>query len=258
MAKEILGNEQFHIKLKKGDVGRYVLLPGDPKRAKLISEYFDNPVEVSNNREYAIYNGYLDGELVTVCSTGIGGPSTAIAVEELANIGAHTFIRVGTCGGMDLDVEAGDLVIATGAIRMDGTSREYAPMEFPAVSNFELCSSIIEGAKNLKLKHHVGVVQSKDSFYGQHSPETKPVYYELENKWNAWLRLGCLASEMESSTLFTVASYRKVKAGALFLCINNQERQKQGLSNELFEDVNLVIKAGIEALKIQIKKDKCD
>ncbi|WP_300410410.1 uridine phosphorylase [Lagierella sp.] len=259
MTREILGEEQFHIKLRKGDIGEYVLLPGDPKRSKLIAQYFENPVLVADNREYCIYNGFLDGVKVTVCSTGIGGPSTAIAVEELVNIGAKTLIRVGTCGGMDLDVKSGDVVIATGAIRMDGTSREYAPIEYPAVSDFDICDSLVRASKLLDFSYHVGVVQSKDSFYGQHSPETKPVSSELENKWKAWLRLGCLASEMESSTLFIVSSYRKVKAGGVFVCINNQERQKQGLENSLYEDVDRAIKVGIEAIKIQIEKDKkCD
>ncbi len=259
MTKEILGNEQFHIKLQKGDIGEYVFLPGDPKRSKLIAEYFDSPQLVADNREYCIYNGFLDGVKVTVCSTGIGGPSTAIAVEELVNIGAKTLIRVGTCGGMDLDVKAGDVVIATGAIRMDGTSREYAPIEYPAVSDFDICDSLVQSSKNLNLRYHVGVVQSKDSFYGQHSPQTKPVSYELENKWKAWLQMGCLASEMESSTLFIVSSYRKVKSGGVFVCINNQERQRRGLENSLYEDVNRGIKVAVEAVKIQIKKDKrCD
>ncbi|MDO5018505.1 MAG: uridine phosphorylase [Lagierella massiliensis] len=259
MTREILGEEQFHIKLKKGDIGKYVLLPGDPKRSKLISKHFETPELISDNREYCIYNGYLNGEKVTVCSTGIGGPSTAIAVEELCNIGADTFIRVGTCGGMDLDVKSGDIVIATGAIRMEGTSREYAPIEFPAVSNFEICDSLVKASQVLKLPYHTGIVQSKDSFYGQHSPQDKPVSYELENKWKAWLRLGCLCSEMESSTLFTVASYRRVRAGAVFVCINNQERQKKNLSNKIIDDVNIGIKTAIQALKIQIDKDKkCD
>ena len=198
---------QYHIGLKEGDVGKYVILPGDPKRCQKIAQYFDNPQLVADRREFVTYTGYLDGEKVSVTSTGIGGPSAAIALEELVKVGADTFIRVGTCGGMQLDVKSGDLVIATGAIRMEGTSKEYAPIEFPAVANLNVVNAIVDAAKKLDFPHHIGVVECKDSFYGQHSPEIMPVSYELQNKWEAWKRLGCLASEMESAALFTVASY---------------------------------------------------
>ena len=131
----IASERQLHIDLVPGDVGKYVLLPGDPGRCEKIAKYFDNPVHVRTNREYVTYTGTLLGEKVSVCSTGIGGASASIAMEELANVGADTFLRVGTCGGIDLDVKSGDVVIATGAIRMEGTSREYAPIEFPAVAD---------------------------------------------------------------------------------------------------------------------------
>ena len=204
---------QYHIGLKQGDVGKYVILPGDPKRCAKIAQYFDEPKLVADNREYVTYTGYLDGEKVSVTSTGIGGPSAAIALEELVNVGAETFIRVGTCGGMQIDVKGGDIVIATGAIRAEGTSKEYAPIEFPAVANLDVTNALVQASKNLGYTSHTGVVQCKDSFYGQHSPETKPVSDELLNKWEAWKRLGCLASEMESAALFVVASYLNVKVG---------------------------------------------
>ena len=191
----------------------------------------------------------LNGVKVSVTSTGIGGPSAAIALEELVKVGAKYFIRVGTCGGMDLDVKSGDLVIATGAIRMEGTSKEYAPIEFPAVANYDIVTALINGAKNLNLPYHVGVVECKDSFYGQHSPEKMPVSYELMNKWEAWLKLGCLASEMESAALFTVASYLRVKVGSIFLVVANQERERQGLENPVVHDTETAIKAAIEAIK---------
>lgn len=111
--------KQYHIHCVEGDVGRYCILPGDPGRCASIAEYFENPVLVAQNREYTVYTGTLLGEKVTVCSTGIGGPSAAIAMEELHNVGADTFIRVGTCGGIDLDVQSGDVVIASGAIRFE-------------------------------------------------------------------------------------------------------------------------------------------
>ncbi len=240
---------QYHIGLKEGDVGEYVILPGDPKRCEKIAKYFDNAKLVADRREFTTYTGYLNGVKVSVTSTGIGGPSASIAMEELVKVGAKYFIRVGTCGGMDLDVKSGDLVIATGAIRMEGTSKEYAPIEFPAVANYDIVTALINSAKKLNLPYHVGVVECKDSFYGQHSPELMPVNYELQNKWNAWLKLGCLASEMESAALFIVASYLKVKVGSIFLVVANQEREKLGLENPVAHDTELAIKTAVEAIK---------
>ena len=247
---------QYHIGLKEGDVGSYVILPGDPKRSEKIAQYFDNPVKVGDNREYITYTGYLDGVKVSVTSTGIGGPSAAIALEELSKIGAHTFIRVGTCGGIDLDVKSGDLVIGQAAIRTEGTSKEYAPIEFPAVADFEITSALKESANKMGLKSHVGVVQCKDSFYGQHEADLMPVSYELTNKWEAWKRLGTLASEMESAALFTVGSFLKVRVGSCFLVVANQEREKKGLDNPVVHDTDLAIRLGIEALRKLIKEDK--
>lgn len=252
----VYSDAQYHINMKEGDVGRYVLLPGDPKRCSKIAKYFDAPVVVADNREYVTYTGYLDGVKVSVTSTGIGGPSAAIAMEELVNIGADTFIRVGTCGGMNVDVMGGDLVIATGAIRMEGTSREYAPIEFPAVADFGIANALVKAAENLNKKYHEGVVHCKDSFYGQHAPESKPVGYELINKWDAWMKMGTLASEMESAALFTVAAYRKVRAGSVFLVVANQERRRLGLDDPQEHDTEAAIATAIEALRILIKEDK--
>lgn len=249
-------NKLYHIQVAKGEVGKYVILPGDPKRCKQIAEYFDNPQLIADNREYVTYTGTLDGEKVSVTSTGIGGPSAAIAMEELAMCGADTFLRVGTSGGMDIDVKGGDLVIANGAIRMEGTSKEYAPIEFPAVPDFAVTTALAEAARQSGKPYHVGVVQCKDSFYGQHSPETKPVGYELQDKWNAWLELGCKASEMESAALFTVGSYLHVRVGSVFLVIANQERAKAGLDNPVIHDTDAAIKTAIEAIRILIKEDK--
>lgn len=241
---------QYHIGLKKGDVGEFVILPGDPKRCEKIAQFFENPVKIADRREFVTYTGYLDGVKVSVTSTGIGGPSAAIALEELVKVGAKTFIRVGTCGGMDINVKGGDIVIATGAIRAEGTSKEYAPIEFPAVANLDVVNALVEGAKKLGYNYHTGIVQCKDSFYGQHSPQTMPVANELLSKWNAWKRLGCLASEMESAALFVVASYLKVKIGSVFLVVANQEREVQGLENPVVHDTESAIKSAIEAIKI--------
>lgn len=242
--------KQYHIGLKKGDVGKYVILPGDPKRCEKIAQYFDNPQLVGDNREFVTYTGYIDGEKVSVTSTGIGGPSAAIALEELTKIGATTFIRVGTCGGMAIDVKGGDIVIATAAIRMEGTSKEYAPIEFPAVANLEIVNALVKSASELGYTYHTGVVQCKDSFYGQHNPEKMPVHYELQNKWEAWKKLGCLASEMESAALFVVASYLGVKIGSVFLTVANQEREKENLENPVVHNTEMAIKTAINAIKI--------
>lgn len=247
---------QYHVGLKEGDVGKYVLLPGDPKRCAKIAEYFDNAKLVADRREYVTYTGYLNGEKVSVTSTGIGGASAAIAMEELVKVGATTFIRVGTCGGMDLDVQGGDVVVATGAIRMEGTSKEYAPIEFPAVADFDVMNALVEASKHLGYKYHTGVVQCKDSFYGQHDPQRMPVSYELTNKWEAWKRLGCLASEMESAALFVVSNFLRVKTGSVFLVVANQEREKLNLENPVVHDTESAIKTAIEAIKILICNDK--
>ena len=210
-------DKQYHIQVGEGEIGRYVILPGDPKRCEKIAGYFDDAKLVADSREYVTYTGYLEETKVSVTSTGIGGPSAAIAMEELVKAGADTFLRIGTCGGMQTDVLSGDIVIANGAVRMEGTSKEYAPIEFPAVPDIQIVNALIKGAESLKQTYHVGVVQCKDSFYGQHSPETKPAGYELLNKWEAWKRMGCLASEMESAALFIVAASLRVRAGTCLL-----------------------------------------
>ena len=246
---------QYHLQIRKGDVGRYVILPGDPKRCKKIAAYFENPVLVADSREFVTYTGTLDGVKVSVTSTGIGGPSASIAMEELIQCGADTFIRIGTCGGMALDVEGGDIVVATGAIRAEGTSKEYAPIEFPAVADLTVTNALVQAAKNLGKKWHAGVVQCKDSFYGQHQPEKHPVSYELLNKWEAWLRMGCIASEMESAALFIAGAYRRVRVGSLFLVVANQERAKKGLPNAQVHDTDLAIRVAIDAIRKMIDKE---
>lgn len=249
-------DRQYHIQVAEGEVGRYVILPGDPKRCEKIAAHFENPRLIADSREYVTYTGYLDGEKVSVTSTGIGGPSAAIAMEELSRVGADTFIRVGTSGGMALEVKSGDVVIASGAIRMEGTSREYAPIEFPAVADVEVTRALIQAARKLGQEYHVGVVQCKDSFYGQHSPETKPVGYELLNKWDAWVKCGCLASEMESAALFVVGSWLKLRVGTVLLTMANQERAKKGLPNPVVHDTEAPIQTAVEAIRSLIRQDR--
>ena len=247
---------QYHIRCKAGDVGRYVFLPGDPGRCESIAAHFDNPVHVGMNREYNIYTGTLLGEKVSVCSTGIGGPSAAIAMEELVAIGTHTFIRIGTCGGIHMDVKPGDVVVASGAIRYEHTSLEYAPIEVPAVPDFSVTAALKAASEDLGYPTHVGVVQCKDAFYGQHAPERSPVSYDLLQKWESWKRLGVKASEMESAALFVVAAALGVRCGSCFHAVWNQEREKAGLAMPMTEDTSGAIRVGIEAMKRIIAADK--
>lgn len=244
---------EYHIKVNADMIGKYVIMPGDPKRCALIAQYLDDAKLVADSREFVTYTGYLDGEKVSVTSTGIGGPSAAIALQELAHCGAHTFVRIGTCGGMQTDVIGGDVVVATGAVRMEGTSREYAPIEYPAIADLDVVNALVTVAKDMNISVHTGVVQSKDSFYGQHSPLSMPVGYELENKWEAWKRMGCKASEMESAALFIVGSYLRVRVGACFLVVANQEREAQGLETPEVHDTDMAIRVAVEAIRMLIK-----
>ena len=246
----------MHLDITSDQVGKYVFLPGSVERAALIAEHFDNPVKIAHKREFLTYTGTLEGVPVTVTSTGIGGPSACIAIEELHSCGAHTMMRVGSAASTSQKVKIGDVVIPNGAVRMEGTSREYAPIEWPAVPDFQTASALVQACRNLGRPWHAGVVQSKDSFYGQHSPGRMPVSYELTEKWEAWKRLGVLASEMESAALFTVAAARRVRCGAVFHVIWNQEREAAGLDQKESGDTSAAILAGVEALRLLIAQDR--
>ena len=253
-----MNEKMYHINLDKNDIqgAKYAILPGDPDRVPKIAAFFDNPQKIGQKREYVSYLGQLCGENVLCVSTGIGGPSAAICIEELRQLGVETFIRVGTSGGMQLNVNAEDIIVVTGAIRMEGTSKEYLPIEFPAVADLDITCALRDAAKKLGYTYHTGVVQCKDSFYGQHAPHRMPVSYELENKWQAWIKGGCLASEMESAALFTVCAALGAKAGAVMLCVWNQEREKLGLDQNEEHDTEKAIKTAIEAVKILINEGK--
>ena len=247
--------KQFHIACTQGDIGRYCILPGDPGRVPAIAALFDDAKQIAYNREFNVWTGTLLGEKVTACSPGIGGPSASIAMEELHKCGADTFIRTGTCGGIALDVQSGDVVVATGAIRFEHTSREYAPIEFPAVADFQVTNALVEATKKLGFPLHTGIVQCKDSFYGQHDPAASPVYYELQQKWESWKRLGVLASEMESAALFVVAAALGCRCGSCFHVVWNQEREAAGLDQKMSEDTSSSVKVSVEALKLLIEAD---
>lgn len=244
----------YHLCLEK-TAAKYAILPGDPGRVPKIAALLEAPAKLAQNREFVTWGGRLDGREVLVCSTGIGGPSAAIAMEELAALGVRTFIRVGTCGGMQEGVLGGDLILPTGAIRMEGTSKEYLPPEFPAVPDFTVLSALEKAARAAGRRHFTGVVQSKDSFYGQHEPGRMPVGPELEYKWQAFVRAGALASEMECAALFSVAASLHMRAGAVLLCVWNQERARLGLSNPETFDTQGAIETAVEALRLLIKQD---
>lgn len=245
----------YHVGFDDTHGAKYVILPGDPGRVEKIASLLDNPRFYCQNREYTTWLGELEGQTVMVMSTGMGGPSTAIAVEELYQTGVRTFIRVGTCGGMQPEVVGGDLVVAQAAIRMEGTTREYAPIEFPAVANLQVTNALVEAARKLDYTCHAGVVQCKDSFYGQHCPQRMPVGYELQNKWQAWIGAGCLASEMESAALFIVSQILRARAGCVLLTVWNQERARMGLPNPETHDTSAAIRVAVEAIRQLIRED---
>jgi len=242
----------YHVQLKKGDVGRYVFLPGDPGRCEKIASFFDNPQLIAYNREYKTYTGTLLGEKVSVTSTGIGCPSTAIAVEELIMVGADTFIRVGTSGGMQPHLRAGDLGIVTGAIRDEGTTLHYMPAEFPAVADVDVVLALRKAAEKLGNRSALGVSHTKDSFFGQHQPERMPVDQHLLTRWKAWVQGGAICSEMEAAAIFVLCSIYRKRAGGIMLIGWNQEGDKP---EEHVSDLTPLIETAIESVKILIEQD---
>ncbi len=252
---------QFHLKLNETMVGKYAILPGDPGRVEKIAQYLDNPQFIASNREYTTYTGTLLGEKVSVVSTGIGGPSAAIAVEELIKCGVHTFIRVGTSGGMDLKVKSGDIIVAQGAVRSEGTSKEYMPIEYPAVADFDVITALKSAGDALSentdgKRCHVGIVHSKDSFYGETHPQTMAVSDMLKNNWDSYIKCGCLTSEMEMSAILSVCTVRNKRAGGVFTALWNAELHNQGIEQETCMDSTRAIKTAIEAIKLLIEQDR--
>ena len=241
-------------------MGRYVILPGDPGRVPLIAQHLENAVQIASNREYNVYTGYLDGVKVSVCSTGIGGPSAAIAVEELIMSGADTFIRVGTSGGIDLKVVGGDLLVASAAIRSEGTSHEYIPDDYPAVADFEVVGALKASGDELSTDEdgnrcHVGVVHSKDNFYGEIDPNNTAVAPKLNAAWEGYAKCGCLTSEMEAAAIFSVAILRHVRAGAVLTALWNVERTNAGLPDKNCESSERAIKCAVGAVRKLIARD---
>ncbi len=215
--------KEYHIQLARGDVGRYVLLPGDPARSALIAEHFDDAHHVASNREFTTYTGTLSGVPVSVCSTGIGSASTAIAVEELLRCGADTFIRVGTCGGLDPTLRRGELIVMQSAVRAEGTSKQYVPIEFPAVANTAVTAMLERACRETGSRYRIGTTVSVDSFYSEIQPETIPIAQEMEDAYASWKRSGVIAAEMECGVLFPLAHIRHARAGALCVIVDEAE-----------------------------------
>lgn len=256
---------RFHLKIKHGDVGRYVILPGDPGRVPKIAALLDNAQQIAQNREYNIYTGTLRGKKVSVCSTGIGGPSAAIAVEELIDSGANTFIRVGTSGGIDLSVFGGDLIIAEAAIRAEGTSYEYLPQGYPSIADFDVTTALVNAAKELSTeepgnRYHVGVVHSKDSFYGEVNPDGSAVGDNIKSRWDSYVKCGCLTSEMECAAIYAVGTVRsvfpkKIRCGGVLTALWNAERSKRNMPDNITDDSTRGIKCAVRAIELLIEQD---
>ncbi|MFP4496629.1 MAG: uridine phosphorylase [Vulcanimicrobiota bacterium] len=242
---------QYHIGLKKGDVGRYVILPGDPGRVPKIASYFDEAEKVAQNREYTTYTGTVDGIKVSCTSTGIGCPSAAIALEELIRIGADTFIRVGTAGAIQPGIKLGDIVVSTAAIREEGTTRQYVPLSYPAVGDLDVAWALRKGARNLGLNCHCGIMHCKDSFYIE-EPEMIPQFTHNNQLWETWQRSQVLATSMESAALFVIGSIRKVRVGEVTAIIGLTYGDAPIVKKVGVEEA---IKTSIEAVKILHKMD---
>jgi len=233
--------KQYHIECQPGDVGRYVLLPGDPGRVPLLASFLDNAVKIAQHREYTTYTGELDGVKVSVTSTGIGGPSTAIAVEELSKIGADTFIRVGTSGLMQPFMQSNDLVVVSGAVRDEGTTNHYMPMAFPAVADIDVVEALRQACEAKGLRHHVGLSHSKDSFYAEMTPERMPLAEDIQRNWKAWVMGGVLCSEMEAATLFVVSSVLHKRAGGIMIALNQAPTSLNDLCSTAVDGVRRLI-----------------
>jgi len=245
-------NFQYHVHLKPGDVGRYVLLPGDPGRVPKIAAFFKDAKDVAFNREFRTFTGTVDGIKVSCTSTGIGCPSTAIAIEELIKCGADTFIRIGTGGSLQKEVGLGDLCISTAAVREEGTTRQYVPLSYPAVADVDVVCALRQAARGFKYKHHLGITHCKDAFFIEGDCGL-PLEDENKSKWKAWYRSNVISTAMESAALFVVSSIKRVRAGEILAIIGLTYDDRPVVAKVGVEDA---IKAAIEAVKILDRADK--
>ncbi len=218
--------KEYHIGVAPGEIPKLVLLPGDPDRSKKIAErFFDNPEEIAKKREYWSFKGTWKDIPVAVCSTGIGCPSAAIALEELVKVGCKTFIRVGTSGAISHKVVSGDIVIFSGSVRDEGTSRQYVPIEFPAVAHPDTVIALTKAAEKRGATYHVGIGHSKDAFYSEH-PDYVADPDSMRKKWTAMKDANVLATEMEAAALFVIGHLRGVKVGAACVVIGENVDQE--------------------------------
>jgi len=251
MSGEIEKAKQYHIGLKEGDVGKYVLLPGDPARVSKIASYFDKAKKIAENREYTTYTGEIDGIKISATSTGIGCPSAAIAIEELIKVGANTFIRVGTAGSLQSEVQVGDVVIATGAVRQEGTSIQYVPPIYPAIPHPEVMLALKKAADRLNFRAHLGITHTKDAFYTEGNKEL-PMAEIVEQNWKIWERANVLCTSMEEAALFIIGSIKKVRVGSILAIIGSTWNDSP-IEKKVGIDESIQI--AIEAIKI-LEKEK--
>ena len=244
--------KKYHIGLGPGDVGNYVLVPGDPFRTPLVARFLDGAREVAFSREYRTFTGSVDGVTVSTMSTGMGGPSVAIGIEELHELGVHTLLRVGTCGAAQPEIKMGDLVISLAAVRSEGTPTGYVPLEYPAVASLDVVEALIEAAAAAGAKYHVGVTRSVDALYSDLMPDVMPrphVREELE----MWARAGILSNDMEASTLFVVSRLRKMRAGCVNLCVDELGAGEIHHVDPSYMD--RMLKISVDAIRRLIKRD---
>lgn len=246
----------MHLDITSDQIGRYVFLPGSVERAALIAEHFDNPVKVAHKREFLTYTGTLDGVLVTVTSTGIGGPSACIAIEELYSCGAHTMMRIGSAASTSPKVKIGDVVIPNGAVRMEGTGNHYLPYEFPAVPDFEMLKALESAAVKLGYPYNVGVTITKDSYYTEAEPETKPVYEELTYKWDSYVKGGATNTSMECAVLFLIGASLGIRTSSVMISATNFGEYSNDAADYPSGWEQRAIEVGIEAMREMIRKDK--
>jgi uridine phosphorylase len=247
------GEKKYHVGLAKGEVGQYVLVPGDPGRTPMIAKYLDGAKEVAFSREYRTFTGSLDGVPVSAMSTGMGGPSVAIGVEELSELGVHTFLRVGTCGAAQPEIKMGDLVIAMGSVRSEGTPNGYIPLEYPAVASLDVVNALVGAAQASGAPHHVGIIRSVDALYSDLLPDTMPRPH-LRDELEMWSRAGVLSNDMETSTLFVVARLRKLRAGTINLCVDELGAGEIHHLDPSYMD--RMLKVAVDALRLLIKADR--
>ena len=254
VSHDVTVERKYHVGLTASEVGGYVLVPGDPFRTALIARHLEDAKEKAWSREFRTFTGRLGDTAVSTCSSGIGGPSMAVAVEELGDLGAHTFLRVGTCGGAQRGIRLGDLVVATGAVRSEGTPDAYVPREYPAIASHDVVTACVEAAAAAGVAHHLGVIRSVDALYADLTPERMPRPAELRAELELWTRAGVVANDMESSTLMVVSALRGWRSGVILLCVD-----ELGAGEIQHGDpgaMDTLLRVAVDAIRRLIQKDR--